>query len=110
MDYWGVTKGLKSNMTPLGDFAVDIGHKKAGIPGDGNQVMSFTYTYDVAKYLSVWLESTEKWEESTFIYGDRITWNDFVKAAEEITGTLSKIFHQLNLPAFQYVLRRVLSG
>lgn len=86
MDYWGIPRGLKSQMTPSGDFAIDIAHKKAAIPGDGNQVMCFTYTYDVGKYLSAWLELTDKWEETTYIYGERTTWNGFLKEAEAITG------------------------
>lgn len=86
LDFWGIPKGLKSNMSPMADFAIDIAHKKAAIPGSGDQLMTFTYTYDVARWAAAWLASGDKWDESTFIFGDKLSWNDFLKLAEEATG------------------------
>lgn len=86
IDYWGISKGLKSHMAPHPDWAVDIAHKKAALPGSGDDAVCFTYTYDMARYLSSWLASGEKWEETTYLYGEKTTWNDFVKEAEAITG------------------------
>lgn len=73
-------------MTPLADWAIDIAHKKAAIPGSGDDALCLTYTYDLAKYLSAWLASGEKWEETTYLYGDKLTWNKFLKEAEAATG------------------------
>lgn len=87
MDYWGIPRGLKSNMQPLPAWVVDVAHKKAAIPGSGNETICMTYTYDLARYLSAFLADTEnKWEETTYFVGDRTTWNDFVKAAEALSG------------------------
>lgn len=90
MDYWGLARGLKSNMAAIPDLAVDIAHRKAALPGTGDETVCMTYTYDVARYVSAFLadtgSSSAKWEETTYFFGDRITWNGFVKKAEEITG------------------------
>lgn len=66
-------------------FALDIPHKKAAIPGTGDEPISFTYTYDVAKFVAAFLDETE-WEELTVCYGERTTWNSFLKIAEEVSG------------------------
>lgn len=87
MDYWGIARGLKSYMAPIPDLAVDIAHKKAAIPGTGEEMVCMTYTFDVARYLAAFLADTEsKWEETTYFFGDRITLNAFVKTAETATG------------------------
>lgn len=87
MDYWGIARGLASHMAPIPDLAVDIAHKKAAIPGTGDETVCMTYTYDLARYLSAFLADTEsKWEETTYFVGDRITLNAFVKTAESVTG------------------------
>lgn len=71
-------------MTPIA-FAVDMANKAAGIPGTGNDVMAFTYTKDVAKFVVAALD-LPKWEEASFCYGEKITWNEFLKIAEEVRG------------------------
>lgn len=87
MDYWGIARGLASNMSPIPDMAVDIVHRKAGIPGTGDETVCMTYTYDVARYLAAFLADTgATWAETTYFVGDRVTWNGVVKKAEEILG------------------------
>ena len=44
-----------------------------------------TYSFDVAKFVSPFL-NLPKWEEVTYCYGEKTTWNEFVKVAEEVTG------------------------
>lgn len=99
MDYWGISRGLKSHMAPIPDLAVDVAHRKAGIPGTGDETICMTYTYDLARYLSAFLADTgSKWEETTYFVGDRPTFNSFVRTAEEVTGEFC------NLPLSIYTL------
>ncbi|KAM6519222.1 hypothetical protein FALCPG4_012869 [Fusarium falciforme] len=76
---------LKTHLLPL-SFAIDVANKKAAIPGTGNEPIAFTYTYDVAKFVAAFLEEP-KWDELTVCYGEKTTWNEFVKVAEEVTGS-----------------------
>lgn len=85
-DYYGIP-GVKTHFTPL-SFVVDIAGRKAAIPGTGDEPMAFTYSYDLAKFVAAFLDVSE-WNELTFCYGERTTWNDFVKVAEEVTGMFS---------------------
>lgn len=68
-------------------WAVDIVNKKAGIPGTGNEPMTFTYTFDVAKFVIATLD-LPKWDELMYCYGEKTTWNEFLKQAEEVTGKI----------------------
>ncbi|KAM5343777.1 hypothetical protein ACJ41O_012314 [Fusarium nematophilum] len=62
-----------------------MANKHAAIPGDGKQNMTFTYTKDVAKFVAAALD-LPKWETNTYIIGDKMTWEEFVKLAEEARG------------------------
>lgn len=84
LDYYGIPY-VKTHLGP-GNFALDIASKMAGIPGTGNETMTFTYTFDVAKFVAAFLDMP-KWEETTYCYGDKTTWNEFVKLAEEARGS-----------------------
>jgi hypothetical protein len=66
-------------------FVVDMNSKKAAIPGTGNEPIALTYSYDVAKFVSAYL-SAPHWEEITYVYGEKTTWNAFIRVAEEVTG------------------------
>ncbi|KAK0653162.1 hypothetical protein B0T16DRAFT_455471 [Cercophora newfieldiana] len=85
MDYWGIP-AVKSHMarTPLVNW-LDIPNNAAAIPGSGNVPAVFTHTTDVAKFVAASLD-LPKWEKETFIYGDKLTWNEFLKLAEEAKG------------------------
>jgi hypothetical protein len=83
LDYWGMPH-IKTNMTP--DMpALDVVHGVAGIPGTGDEPVSFAYTYDVASVVAEIL-TTPKWDEATYIVADKLTWNDFVALAEAARG------------------------
>ncbi|KAJ4183800.1 hypothetical protein NW767_013458 [Fusarium falciforme] len=84
LDCYSLTS-LKTHLPPL-SFAIDVANKKAAIPGTGNEPIAFTYTYDVAKFVAAFLEEP-KWDELTVCYGEKTTWNEFVKVAEEVTGS-----------------------
>ncbi len=83
LDYYGVPH-VKTYL-PTITFAVDIASKKAALPGTGNETIALTYSFDVAKFVSPFL-NLPKWEEVTYCYGEKTTWNKFVKVAEEVTG------------------------
>ncbi|KAF4459237.1 C6 zink-finger PRO1A [Fusarium albosuccineum] len=62
LDCYGLD--LKTHIPPL-SLAIDIANKKAAIPGTGNEPIAFTYSY---------------------CYGEKSTWNGFLKVAEQVTG------------------------
>ncbi|KAM0520633.1 hypothetical protein ACHAPE_003030 [Trichoderma viride] len=88
MDYYGIPV-IKTHLPPM-SFVVDMNSKKAAIPGTGNEPIAFTYSYDVAKFVSAYLGAS-KWEETAYVYGEKTTWNAFIKVAEEVTGTLFEV-------------------
>jgi hypothetical protein len=86
LDYYGAPC-VKTHL-PTITFAVDIASRKAAIPGTGDESVALTYSFDVAKFVSAFL-NLPKWEEVTYCYGEKTTWNEFIKVAEEVTGTNS---------------------
>lgn len=75
---------IKTHLSPL-TFVVDMTNKAVAIPGTGNDPVAFTYSLDVAKFVEAAL-GLPKWEETTFCYGEKMTWNSFVQLAEEARG------------------------
>ncbi|VUC37259.1 unnamed protein product [Clonostachys rosea] len=90
MDYWGQPH-IKTYLRPS-LFGLDIAAREAAIPGDGNDRFSLTYTWDVAKFV-VALQDLDEWPEVSRFAGDIITWNEFVRIAEEATGVTFKVTH-----------------
>lgn len=83
LDYWGMPH-METNLTS--DLpALDIVHGVAGVPGTGNEPIAFAYTYDVARVVAEVL-TLPKWDETTYIVGDKMTWNEFIVLAEEARG------------------------
>ncbi|OHW97590.1 NADB-Rossmann family domain-containing protein [Colletotrichum incanum] len=89
------TTTLEWAVVPNGTFleyfaptiALDIAHSAAAIPGDGDAPVSFTYTFDVARYVVAALDLAS-WPASNElrVVGDELTFNEFVKLAEEVRG------------------------
>ena len=86
MDYYG-TPHVKSHLAPL-TFALDVAGKAAGIPGTGEEPMSFTYSLDVAKFVVASL-GLDRWDEESYCLGERTTWNEVLRMAEEARGMTS---------------------
>ncbi|GME39309.1 phosphoserine aminotransferase [Neofusicoccum parvum] len=85
MDYYGMPH-LKTHLRALVAF-IDVEHRKAAIPGDGNAKVVFTLTGDLAKFVVALLDlPTEKWPRSAMVVGDRLTLNELVEMAEKIVG------------------------
>jgi nucleoside-diphosphate-sugar epimerase len=83
LDYFG-GPSMKSYLKP-NVFVIDIANRIAAIPGTGDVPVTFTYTFDLARFVVAALD-LEKWEEESRVVGDAVTWHEFVKLAEEITG------------------------
>ncbi|KAJ5691744.1 hypothetical protein N7462_001167 [Penicillium macrosclerotiorum] len=83
MDYWAMPK-IRTHLEPL-VYAVDIANGKALIPGDGNNIITMTYSYDMAKFV-VRLLDVEEWPKCSYIGGDDITLGQLVRLGEEIRG------------------------
>ena len=86
LDYWGMPH-IKTYMSPMTDV-VDIKHNVAAIPGFGDMPIIFTLTADIAKFAAASL-SLEKWDPISYIIGDRVTWNEFVRLAEAAKGRIT---------------------
>jgi nucleoside-diphosphate-sugar epimerase len=83
-DYFGIPH-IRSHMSPL-TINIDMANKAAAIPGTGNDLVSFTYSFDVARFVEAALDLPH-WEQELFCYGDKRTLNEVVRIAEEETGT-----------------------
>ncbi|KAF5661914.1 isoflavone reductase like IRL [Fusarium heterosporum] len=83
LDFWG-SSATKSYMHTTATF-IDIAHRTAAIPGSGDVPVVYTYSRDVARFVSAFLD-LDKWEKSTFIIGDKVTFKELVKIAEDVTG------------------------
>lgn len=88
LDYYS-TPVFKSYMHSV-TIVVDLPHNTAAIPGSGNTPVTFTHTFDLGKYADRVLD-LEKWEPEYYIVGDQVTWNEFVKIAEESKGIQAPI-------------------
>lgn len=64
---------------------VDIKGGSASIPGDGSGKIAFTDMRDIGKYVTAALDF-EKWDEDSFIVGEKLSVNEFVKKVERVTG------------------------
>jgi hypothetical protein len=90
LDYYGAPK-VKSYMPPM-SLVIDVPNNAAAIPGSGNVPSVFTHTFDVGKFTAALL-TKEKWEKETYIIGDKLTFNEFVRIAEEVKGTKFTVEH-----------------
>jgi hypothetical protein len=59
----------------------------AAIPGTGNDLLSSTYSFDVARLVEAALD-IPLWETEMFCYSDNCTYNEVLKLAEEVRGML----------------------
>ncbi|KAM0263897.1 hypothetical protein ACHAQJ_000932 [Trichoderma viride] len=90
MDYYGYPH-VKTYLKPL-FFVVDVGNKAAGIPGTGDDIVAFTYTADVAKFVVAAL-GLPKWDEVLYCYGEKASYNQVLALAEEARGTKFNVAH-----------------
>ncbi|RDW86052.1 putative-like family protein [Aspergillus mulundensis] len=84
MDYLAPGK-IKSYLRPL-PSVIDIENKIAAVPGNGDVPITFTYSFDAARFVVASLDA-EEWPEESRMAGDVATWNSLVSLAEEISGS-----------------------
>ncbi|KAK5994724.1 Oxidoreductase BOA1-like protein [Cladobotryum mycophilum] len=84
LDYYGIPY-IKTHLPPM-SFAVDMANKKAAIPGTGEELIALTYSFDLAKFVTAFLDLS-CWEEVTYCYGEKTTWNAFIEVAENVIGS-----------------------
>ncbi|KAJ3532106.1 hypothetical protein NM208_g8588 [Fusarium decemcellulare] len=68
-----------------GTLVVDMPNAAAGIPGTGDEHVTFTYTFDVARFVVAALD-LPSWPRELRIVGDTLTYNELVKLAEAARG------------------------
>ncbi|RFU80190.1 hypothetical protein TARUN_2000 [Trichoderma arundinaceum] len=121
MDYYGYPH-VKTYLKQL-SFVVDVPNKAAGIPGTGDEIVAFTYTVDVAKFIVAAL-GLPKWDEITYCYGEKASFNKILSLAEEARGTKFTVSHDsveklkkgevTELPShsdmYSYIPKQVLQG
>jgi len=90
LDYFGAPK-VKTYMPPLAIF-VDLANKFAAIPASGDVPVVFTHTFDVGKFVAALL-TKDKWEKESYVIGDKVTINEFIRIAESVSGTPFTIEH-----------------
>lgn len=66
-------------------MVLDVENRAAAIPGSGDVPVTLTYSYDVASFVAALLDMPH-WSKESRIIGDTVTWNEFVRMAEEVTG------------------------
>ena len=87
LDYFAPPSALRSHLGPL-VMMLDLPHRAAALPGDGDTPVVFTYSFDAARYIVRALEMPE-WGEDTYIVGDKATMNEFVGLVRDVLGALS---------------------
>ncbi|KAF4784193.1 hypothetical protein HER10_EVM0005256 [Colletotrichum scovillei] len=89
-DYY-VCPPLESHLTSMA-MVVDVVNNKAGIPGSGDVPVAMTFTSDLAKFVAAAL-TLPKWEQETYLVGDKLTWNQLVELAEAVKGVKFDVSH-----------------
>ncbi|OLN89233.1 Pinoresinol reductase 2-like protein 1 [Colletotrichum chlorophyti] len=90
LDYFG-TPRMKSYVDQVA-FFVDMANNAAAIPGSGEVPVVFTQTFDVGRFVAAMLEQPNLPQE-TYIIGDKLTFNELVRLAEEIKGSKFAVVH-----------------
>ena len=73
-------------------LVVDLANNLAAIPGSGDVPVVFTHTFDIGTFVAALL-TQEKWEKESYIIGDKVTLNEFVRIAEDVKKTKFTIEH-----------------
>lgn len=64
---------------------IDIPNAAAGIPGTGNEPLTLTYTFDVARFTVAALD-LDSWPRELKIVGETLTLNELLALVEAATG------------------------
>lgn len=83
MDYFG-QPNVASHLRPF-KWALDIPGRRAAIPGTGDEIVSWTYTKDMARFVARLMDEDE-WPEYSFISGSDASLNQVVDLLEKALG------------------------
>jgi len=73
-------------------MVLDIPNDAASIPGKGDTKITFTHTSDVAKFVAASLDLSN-WDKVSYVIGDKASWNEVLKLAEDAKGTKFKVVY-----------------
>ncbi|KAF4783124.1 hypothetical protein HER10_EVM0006416 [Colletotrichum scovillei] len=90
LDFWGYPRVKSYQIQNI--IVVDIENNRAAIPGKGDTPVTFTHTLDVAEFVVASLE-LPKWEKESYVIGENVTWNEFLRIAEEVKGVKFEVTH-----------------
>jgi hypothetical protein len=90
LDYFVAPK-VKLYLAPI-PLVLDIASNFTAIPGSGDVPIVLTHTFDIARFV-VALVQQPKWEKKSYIIGDKVTWNEALRIAEEAKGTKFTVVH-----------------
>lgn len=85
MDYWGIPAVPSYHARMPTYFWIDMANNAAALPGSGNVPAVFTHCKDVARFVAASLD-LPSWDPEMNVYGDRLTWNEFLALAEDAKG------------------------
>ncbi|CAH0014482.1 unnamed protein product [Clonostachys rhizophaga] len=83
MDYFGIPN-IPSHLKPF-VWGVNIAKRRAAIPGSGDEILSMTYSKDVARFIERLLEDGD-WPEYSIVSGSDTSFNQILTLAQEYTG------------------------
>ena len=83
MDYFGMPH-VPTYLPPEACF-LDIPRAKAAVPGFGDELVAWTYSKDVGKFVARSLD-LPKWPEKSIIVGDRMSYKDLIQLVETVRG------------------------
>lgn len=85
MDYFGHPY-IPSTLRPF-KWAIDVPSRRAAIPGTGDEVVTMTYSKDVARFMARLLDDDE-WPKFSRVSGADTCLNEILAIAERVTGML----------------------
>lgn len=68
----------------------DLAYNTATIPGYSNVSIAAIHTFDLAKYVAGILDFA-KWDPEYYVIGDKFTFNELVRLAEQAKGMLNSV-------------------
>lgn len=88
MDYWGMPH-IKTHLHPF-PWAIDVESKTAALPGTGDDILSLTYSFDLAKFI-VRILDLENWPRVSVLVGQDVTFNQLLRMAEHSRGERERL-------------------
>lgn len=101
MDYYGMPH-IKSNLKPE-VICIDVVNKKAALPGNGKTLVTFTYSFDVARFVVKALD-LEEWPREMRVVGETLAFEEVLGVVEDVIGESSPFPFDLHATSFSSLL------